>query len=40
MVDLVRKPGGDTKTIEVAVSDDESDPQVVASALARVLKKR
>lgn len=40
MVDVQRRAGGDTDTVEVRVSDDETDPAVIAAALAKVLKRR
>ena len=39
MIDIVRAPGAATLTIEVDISDGESDPKVVADVLAKVLKK-
>jgi hypothetical protein len=39
LVDVERRPG-QVDTIDVAVSDDESDPTVIAAALAKVLKRR
>jgi len=39
MVDLERKPGR-VETLDVDVSDDETDPKEIAAALAKVLKKR
>ncbi len=40
MVDVQRRAGGATDTVEVRVSDDETDPAVIADALAKVLKRR
>jgi hypothetical protein len=40
LIDLVRKPGADTDTIDVAIADDETEPKKIAEALARVLKRR
>lgn len=40
LVDVVRTPGGETDTIDVDVSDDETDPKRIADALAKVLKRR
>ena len=40
MVDVPRRPGGHTDTVEVRVADDETDPAVIADALAKVLKRR
>jgi hypothetical protein len=40
MVDLVRTPGGATKTMEVDIADDESDPVRIADALVKVLRRR
>ena len=40
MIDLQRRPGGDTEVIDVAVDDDETDVQVIAGALAKKLKRR
>jgi hypothetical protein len=39
MVDLVPKPGAATETIEVDVSDEETDPKTIAAALAKALRK-
>ena len=39
MIDLERKPGR-IDTLDVDVSDDETDPKVIAEALARRLRKR
>jgi hypothetical protein len=39
MVDVVRAPGADTETIEVAIADDETDVKVIADVLAKALKK-
>lgn len=39
MVDVVRVPGGETDTIEVAIADSESDVKVIVGALAKVLKR-
>ena len=40
MVDVVRRPGADTDTVDVDVADDETDPVRIADALAKVLKRR
>jgi hypothetical protein len=40
MVDLVRTPGGATTTVELDVADDESDPERIADALVKVLRRR
>jgi hypothetical protein len=40
MIDVQRKPGARSDTIEVAIADDESDPQVIAEGLAKKLKRR
>ena len=39
LVDVERAPGR-VDTVEVAVSDDETDPKAIADALAKVLKRR
>lgn len=39
MIDIERKPG-QVDTIDVNVSDDETDPVVIAEALAKRLKRR
>jgi hypothetical protein len=39
LVDVERGPGR-VDTVEVAVSDSETDPKVIAEALAKVLKRR
>jgi hypothetical protein len=39
MVDVVRTPGGETETIEVALADDEADAKKIADVLAKALKK-
>lgn len=39
MIDIERKPG-QIDTIDVNVSDDETDPVVIADALAKRLKRR
>ena len=39
MIDLERKPGH-VDTLDVDVSDDETDPKVIAEALAKVLKRK
>jgi hypothetical protein len=39
MIDVVRTPGGETETIEVAITDDETDPKTIAEGLAKALKK-
>jgi hypothetical protein len=40
MVDVVRTPGGETETIEVAIADDETDVKKIADVLAKALKRR
>ena len=40
MVDVARRPGGDTDTIETGIADDESDAARIADALAKILKRR
>jgi hypothetical protein len=40
MIDVVRRPGAETDTVEVDVSDDERDPARIAEALAKVLRRR
>lgn len=40
MIDLQRRPGGDTEVIDVAVDDDETDVPAIAGALAKKLKRR
>jgi hypothetical protein len=40
LVDVVRRPGADTDTIDVDVAPDESDAARIADALAKVLKRR
>jgi hypothetical protein len=40
MVDVVRKPGAETDTIEVDIADDETDVKKIAEVLAKVLKRR
>ena len=40
MVDVVRKPGAETDTIEVDIADDEADVKKIAEVLAKVLKRR
>ncbi|HET9013477.1 MAG TPA: hypothetical protein VFN38_16755 [Gemmatimonadaceae bacterium] len=40
MVDVVRRPGAETDTLDVDVADDETDPVRIADALAKVLKRR
>ena len=39
LIDVERAPGT-VDTIEVAVSDEETDPNAIADALAKVLKRR
>jgi hypothetical protein len=39
MVDLVRTPGGATTTTELDVADDEKDPERIADALVKVLRR-
>lgn len=40
MIDVVRRPGAETDTVDVEVSDDERDPARIAEALAKVLRRR
>jgi hypothetical protein len=40
MVDIVRRPGADTDTIDVDIAPDETDAARIADALAKVLKRR
>jgi hypothetical protein len=40
MIDVQRKPGARSDTIEAAIAADESDPQVIAERLAKKLKRR
>lgn len=39
LIDVERKPGADPVTLDVDVSDDETDPARVAELLAKALKK-
>jgi hypothetical protein len=40
MIDLERKPGAHTDTLDVDVAEIETDPATIAAALAKVLKRR
>jgi hypothetical protein len=40
LVDLVRRPGAGTDTIDAQIADDETDAGHIADALARALKRR
>jgi hypothetical protein len=40
MIDVQRKPGAETDTIDVAIADDEADVPTIAAALAKKLKRR
>jgi len=40
MIDIVRRPGAETDTVDVDVSDDERDPTLIVEALAKVLRRR
>ncbi len=40
MIDVVRRPGAETDTIEVSISDDETDVKKITDELAKVLKRR
>jgi hypothetical protein len=40
MIDVVRKPGAETDTIDVDIGDDETDVKKIAELLAKALKKR
>jgi hypothetical protein len=40
MIDIVRRPGAETDTVDVDVSDDERDPALIVEALAKVLRRR
>ena len=39
MIDVVRTPGAETRTLDVNIPDDETDPVRVAELLAKALKK-
>ena len=39
MIDVVRTPGAETRTLDVNIPDDETDPVRVAESLAKALKK-
>jgi hypothetical protein len=40
LVDVVRRPGAETDTVDVDVADDERDSARIADALAKILKRR
>lgn len=40
LVDVVRRPGAETDTVDIDVADDETDAGRIAEALAKVLKRR
>jgi hypothetical protein len=40
MIDVVRRPGAETDTVEADIGDDERDPEKIADALAKVLRRR
>jgi hypothetical protein len=40
LVDVVRRPGAETDTVDVDIPDNEHDAGRIADALARVLKRR
>lgn len=40
MIDIVRRPGAETDTVDVDVSDDERDPALIVEALVKVLRRR
>jgi hypothetical protein len=39
MIDVVRTPGAPTRTLDVVIPDDETDPVRIAELLAKALKK-
>jgi hypothetical protein len=40
LVDVVRRPGAEPDTLDVAIPDDETDAERIADALAKVLRRR
>jgi hypothetical protein len=40
LVDIVRRPGAEPDTLDVAIPDDETDAERIADALAKVLRRR
>jgi hypothetical protein len=40
LIDVVRKPGAATDTIDANVPDEETDPARIAEALAKALRRR
>jgi hypothetical protein len=40
MIDVVRRPGAETETVDTDIADDERDPDAIAEALAKILKRR
>lgn len=40
MIDVVRRPGAETDTIEVSIADDETDVNKITDELVKVLKRR
>jgi hypothetical protein len=40
LVDIVRRPGAETHTVDVGIAEGEHDVARIADALARVLKRR
>jgi hypothetical protein len=40
LVDVVRRPGADTETVDVGIADDETDAGRIADALTKVLRRR
>jgi hypothetical protein len=40
LVDIVRRPGAETHTVDVGIAEGEHDAARIADALARVLKRR
>ena len=40
MVDVMRRPSAETDTVDVDVAFDETDPVVIADAIAKALRRR
>jgi hypothetical protein len=40
LVDIVRRPGAETNTIDVRIDDEERDAERIAEALAKALKRQ
>jgi len=40
MIDVVRRPGAETDTVDTDIGDDERDPEKIAEAIAKALKRR